>query len=79
MNERDASDGHRERRRPGPGPRRAAAGPGRAGRHVPPQVLTVTSPTAGLMFTNDVMPIRVKDQFAYGVSTYRGIGKRNVT
>jgi hypothetical protein len=48
------------------------------GRHVPPQVLTVTSPTAGLMFSNDVMPIRVKDQFAYGVSTYRGIGKRNV-
>ncbi len=35
--------------------------------------------TAGLMFTNDVLPIKVRDYFAYGVATYRGIGKRNVT
>ncbi len=34
---------------------------------------------AGLMFTNDVLPIKVRDYFAYGVATYRGIGKRNVT
>ena len=30
------------------------------------------------MFSNDVMPIKVRDWFAYGVSTWRGIGKRNV-
>lgn len=46
--------------------------------HPPPQLLAVVSPTAGLMFSNDVLPIRVKDQWAYGVATYRGIGKRNV-
>jgi hypothetical protein len=48
------------------------------GSHPAPQLLAVISPTAGLMFTNDTMPIRVKDQWAYGVATYRGIGKRNV-
>jgi hypothetical protein len=48
------------------------------GTHPAPQLLAVISPTAGLMFTNDTMPIRVKDQWAYGVATYRGIGKRNV-
>jgi hypothetical protein len=47
--------------------------------HPPPQLYTVTSPLAGLMFTNDVLPIKVRDYFAYGVATYRGIGKRNVT
>ena len=46
--------------------------------HPPPQLLAVISPTSGLMFSNDVLPIRVKDQWAYGVATYRGIGKRNV-
>jgi hypothetical protein len=47
--------------------------------HPPPQLYMVTSPTAGLMFSNDVLPIKVRDYFAYGVATYRGIGKRNVT
>lgn len=46
--------------------------------HPAPQLFSVTSPTAGLMFTNDVLPIKVRDYFAYGVATYRGIGKRNV-
>ncbi len=49
------------------------------GIHPPPMLYSVTSPLAGLMFTNDVLPIKVRDQFAYGVATYRGIGKRNVT
>lgn len=49
------------------------------GTHPAPMLYSVTSPTAGLMFTNDVLPIKVRDQFAYGVATYRGIGKRNVT
>ena len=39
---------------------------------------SVSSPTAGLMFSNDVLPVKVRDWFAYGVSTWRGIGKRNV-
>jgi hypothetical protein len=47
--------------------------------HPPPQLFTVTSKLAGLMFTNDVLPIKVRDYWAYGVSGYRGIGKRNVT
>ena len=46
--------------------------------HPAPQLYTVTSKLAGLMFTNDVLPIKVRDYFAYGVATYRGIGKRNV-
>jgi hypothetical protein len=47
--------------------------------HPTPQLFVVSSPTAGLMFTNDVLPIKVRDYFAYGVATYRGIGKRNVS
>ena len=46
--------------------------------HPAPRLYSVTSPTAGLMFSNDVLPIKVRDTFAYGVATYRGIGKRNV-
>lgn len=49
------------------------------GVHPPPQLFTVTSELAGLMFTNDTLPIKVRDEYAYGVATYRGIGKRNVT
>lgn len=47
--------------------------------HPPPELFAVTSPTAGLVFTNDVLPVKVRDWFAYGVNGYRGIGKRNVT
>jgi hypothetical protein len=43
-----------------------------------PEVFSVTSPLAGLVFTNDVLPVKVRDWYAYGVSGYRGIGKRNV-
>jgi hypothetical protein len=46
--------------------------------HPAPELFTVSSPTAGLLFTNDTLPIKVRDYFAYGVATYRGIGKRNV-
>lgn len=48
------------------------------GVHPAPQTYVAASPTAGLMFTNDVLPIKIRDYFAYGVATYRGIGKRNV-
>jgi len=38
----------------------------------------VVSETSGLMFSNDVLPIKVRDEFAVGVNGPRGIGKRNV-
>ncbi|TXH49233.1 MAG: hypothetical protein E6Q97_23080 [Desulfurellales bacterium] len=34
--------------------------------------------TSGRMFSNDGLPIKVRDWFAVGVNGYRGIGKRNV-
>jgi hypothetical protein len=46
--------------------------------HPAPQLYSVTDPTSGLLFTNDTLPIKVRDYFAYGVATWRGIGKRNV-
>ncbi len=48
------------------------------GQHPAPELFTATDPTGGLLFTNDTLPIKVRDQWAYGVATYRGIGKRNV-
>ena len=30
-------------------------------------------------FTNDVLPIKIRDEFMVGVASWRGIGKRNVT
>lgn len=47
--------------------------------HPAPQLYSVTDPSSGLLFTNDTLPIKVRDYFAYGVATWRGIGKRNVT
>jgi hypothetical protein len=46
--------------------------------HPAPQLYSVTDPSSGLLFTNDTLPIKVRDYFAYGVATYRGIGKRVV-
>ncbi len=46
--------------------------------HPAPELFTAASESAGLLFTNDTLPIKIRDQFAYGVATYRGIGKRNV-
>ena len=46
--------------------------------HPAPQLYSVTDPTSGLLFTNDTLPIKVRDLFAYGVATYRGVGKRVV-
>jgi HK97 family phage major capsid protein len=46
--------------------------------HPAPQLYSVTDPSSGLLFTNDTLPIKVRDLWAYGVATYRGIGKRNV-
>lgn len=47
--------------------------------HPAPELFAVTSETNGLLFTNDTLPIKVRDEFAVGVNGARGIGKRNVT
>jgi len=48
------------------------------GQHPAPELFAVTAETGGLMFTNDTLPIKVRDEFAVGVNGPRGIGKRNV-
>ncbi len=54
-----------------------AQSPG-GGIHPYPELFSVASPLAGLNFSNDTMPIKVRDWFAAGVNGPRGIGKRNV-
>ena len=54
-----------------------AQSPG-GGVHPAPELYTVTDENQGLIFTNDVMPIKVRDWFAVNVNGPRGIGKRNV-
>jgi hypothetical protein len=44
-----------------------------------PEIFSVASPTAGLMFTNDTMPIKVRYFYAVGPIDYRGLYKHNVT
>ncbi len=48
------------------------------GLHALPEIYEVRSETAGLMFTNDTLPIKIRDWWAYGVATHVGIGKSNV-
>ncbi|MFN8468268.1 MAG: hypothetical protein U0X20_22100 [Caldilineaceae bacterium] len=48
------------------------------GLHALPEIYEVRSETAGLMFTNDTLPIKIRDWWAYGVATYVGVGKNNV-
>ena len=43
-----------------------------------PEIFSVASPTAGLMFSNDVMPVKVRFFYAAGVTDYRGLYKENV-
>jgi hypothetical protein len=43
-----------------------------------PEVFSVASPTAGLMFTNDTLPVKVRFFFATGPTDYRGLYKENV-
>jgi len=44
-----------------------------------PELFTVASPTAGLMFTNDTLPVKVRFFYAAGVIDYRGVYKHNVS
>lgn len=43
-----------------------------------PEVFSVASPTAGLMFSNDTLPVKVRFFFAVGPTDYRGLYKENV-
>jgi hypothetical protein len=45
----------------------------------PPEIYVASGETNGLMFTNDALPAKVRDLYAAGVSSAKGIGKRNVT
>lgn len=44
-----------------------------------PEIFSVASPTSGLMFTNDTMPIKVRWLYAVGAVDYRPLYKHNVT
>jgi hypothetical protein len=44
-----------------------------------PEIFSVASPTAGLMFTNDTMPVKVRFFYATGPMDYRGLYKANVS
>jgi hypothetical protein len=44
-----------------------------------PEIFSVASPTAGLMFTNDTMPVKVRFFVAVGPTDYRGLYKENVS
>ncbi|HXF61158.1 MAG TPA: hypothetical protein VNK95_06055 [Caldilineaceae bacterium] len=48
------------------------------GTHPMPEIFEVTSETSGLIFTNDTLPVKIRDWWGYGVSAYVGIGKNNV-
>lgn len=44
-----------------------------------PEIFSVADPRAGLMFTNDVMPVKVRFFYAAGPIDYRGLYKHNVS
>ena len=46
--------------------------------HPVPELFTAQSQTGGLLFTNDKLPIKVRDEWAVGVSSAKGVSKRNV-
>jgi hypothetical protein len=48
------------------------------GQHPPCELFAAMDPNAGLLFSNDTLPIKVRDEFAVGVNGPRGIYKENV-
>jgi len=48
------------------------------GTHALPEFFTGDTEKSGLLFTNDVLPVKVRDWWGFGVATYVGIGKNNV-
>jgi hypothetical protein len=43
-----------------------------------PEILSVASPSAGLMFTNDTLPIKARFVYGVGPMDWRGMYKENV-
>ena len=43
-----------------------------------PEIFSVASPNSGLMFSNDVMPVKVRFFYAAGPTDWRGLYKHNV-
>lgn len=43
-----------------------------------PEIFSVSSPNSGLMFSNDVLPVKVRWFFAVGATDWRGMYKANV-
>ncbi len=43
-----------------------------------PEIFSVASPTAGLMFSNDTLPIKIRFFYAVGPTDWRGLYKNNV-
>ena len=48
------------------------------GMHAMPEIFEVTDAKSGLMFSNDTMPVKIRDWWSYGVSTYVGVGNNIV-
>jgi hypothetical protein len=48
------------------------------GAHPMPEIFEVTSESHGLMFSNDTMPVKVRDWWGYGVATWVGVGNNIV-
>jgi hypothetical protein len=48
------------------------------GQHPLPEIFEVTGEANGLLFTNDTLPVKIRDWWGYGVATYVGVGKNNV-
>lgn len=48
------------------------------GGHALPEIFEVTDERSGLMFSNDTLPVKIRDWWSYGVATYVGVAKRNV-
>jgi hypothetical protein len=44
-----------------------------------PEIFSVADPRAGLMFSNDVMPVKVRYFYAVGPVDWRGLHKSNVS
>jgi hypothetical protein len=48
------------------------------GAHALPEIFEVRSESAGLLFSNDVLPVKIRDWWAFGVGTHVGVGKNTV-
>ena len=48
------------------------------GKHPMPEIFTADGNTEGLSFSNDTLPIKIRDWYGVGVASYLGAGKQNV-